>query len=234
MWEPLNDAGYAGTLFNMRLCDIVASGYDLGLMDYPIWDENKRQWLNERVLDHFALREIACETPTQFIFYLNRKMREVMPWLNVVFESNAYLETHDELLNNEEINVERLNQGRNSGTSSSAGDTTGKAYSSNDPTVSMIGQDEVKFFDTGTHSQSDSRSAGKSENEYSGSDTEHRKGHYGRTLTGAVSEYMESYSNSLQLLFTELEPLFMQVFDLPDMRFENPPVVWGWPGYAAW
>lgn len=69
-----------------RLCD-VAQDYDLGLDDYPIWDETKRDWLNQRIIDHFWLRQIGADTPRLFIFYLNRRMRERMPGINPVFQA---------------------------------------------------------------------------------------------------------------------------------------------------
>lgn len=69
-----------------RLCD-VAQDYDLGLDDYPIWDEAKRDWLNQRIIDHFWLRQIGADTPRLFVFYLNRRMRERMPGINPVFQA---------------------------------------------------------------------------------------------------------------------------------------------------
>lgn len=238
MAEPLNGAEFVGTLYNMRLCDVVGYGYDLGLASYPIWDEDRRHWLNERIIEHFYMREISAETPALFIFYLNRKMNEVMPWLNTVFESNATLKDHEALLNNEEIRVERTASGQSHGDASSVGDSKGRAYTSQDPTVSMVGRDEVRYFDQGSHSDTSTQGATSNDARYANADTEHRKGHYGRTLTGAVTEYMESYSNSLELLFEELEPLFCQVLDVPGMRFEDAPRVWGfgpWGGfYAGW
>lgn len=69
-----------------RLCD-VAQDYDLGLQDYPIWDETKRDWLNQRIIDHFWLRQIGADTPRLFVFYLNRRMRERMPGINPVFQA---------------------------------------------------------------------------------------------------------------------------------------------------
>lgn len=69
-----------------RLCD-VAQDYDLGLQDYPIWDETKRDWLNQRIIDHFWLRQIGADTPRLFVFYLNRRMRERMPGINPVFNA---------------------------------------------------------------------------------------------------------------------------------------------------
>lgn len=216
-WVPLGEAGFVGQTFNLRLCDVVGFGYELGLEDYPIWDESKREWLNNRLVQHFYLREIGCETATQFVFYLNRKMAEVMPWLNVVFASAETFQTAQDLLNNEEIRIDRSGAGTNQGKSDSTSDATSRAYSSNDPTVSMVGRDEVRFYDTGNHSDSAGKGSSESSGQHDFWDTEHRKGHYGRTLTGALAEYVnEREVNALELLFEKLEPLFCQVLDIPD------------------
>lgn len=60
-------------------------GCDLGMRDYPIWDESKREWLNEKIINHFRYRKISAQTSTQFVFYLNRALDENMPSINPVF-----------------------------------------------------------------------------------------------------------------------------------------------------
>ena len=81
----VNPAIGIGQQYNMTLYDVLNYGYDLGLADYPIWDESKRQWLNDLIVNHFMWREIRGETPYQFIYFLNRRMVEHMPTLNPIF-----------------------------------------------------------------------------------------------------------------------------------------------------
>lgn len=61
--------------------------FDEYLSDYPIWDEEKRAWLNERIFEHFAYREIAQETPAKHLFYLRRTMHEMMISVNPLFKA---------------------------------------------------------------------------------------------------------------------------------------------------
>lgn len=61
---------------------IIESGYDLGLKDYPIFEENYREGLNNKILEHFKMREIGFETVALFKYMLNRKMNEIMPLYN--------------------------------------------------------------------------------------------------------------------------------------------------------
>ena len=54
---------------------------------YPIFDENYRARLNEKIVAHYALREIGSETPQMFVFYLGRTMREQMDYYNQLYVS---------------------------------------------------------------------------------------------------------------------------------------------------
>lgn len=66
---------------------LTGLGYDLGLADYPIFDEKYRETLNNRIIDHFRYRRIAAETPAMFIFYLNRRLSERMPTYNAIYKA---------------------------------------------------------------------------------------------------------------------------------------------------
>lgn len=70
-----------------QLRRVLDMGYDLGLKNYPIFSESHRQELNEKIINHFRYREIGYETVAQFIFALNRKMFEIMPFYNQLYES---------------------------------------------------------------------------------------------------------------------------------------------------
>lgn len=70
-----------------QLRRVLDMGYDLGLKNYPIFSESHRRELNQKIINHFRYREIGYETVTQFIFALNRKMFEVMPFYNQLYES---------------------------------------------------------------------------------------------------------------------------------------------------
>lgn len=254
-----------GQVYNMTLQDVIDYGYDLGLDDYPIWDETERDGLNQLIVDHFRYREIGAETPKMFIYYLNRTMREEMRALNVVFESMATLQTSLDLLNNEEIwengssqqasSGQTANSGQdmrttsetrrdsNASDSTSSTDSTqtseGKthSYASTNPSVTMVGKSQVDYYNSGTWTETDSDTGGSTtgtthatstaEGTTGGTDTlahgmrtdtsasgtagysTHRRGHYGRTLTGALREYMDNdFYNVLLLLFRRLEPCF--------------------------
>lgn len=55
------------------------------MSDYPIFDEGKREWLNTRIYEHFAYREIGQETAADHFRLVRRTMHEMMPALNPMF-----------------------------------------------------------------------------------------------------------------------------------------------------
>jgi hypothetical protein len=67
---------------------LIESGYDIGLKDYPIFDESYRNVLNNKIIQHYYMREIGFETAALFKFYLNRTMSEIMPLYNQYYESS--------------------------------------------------------------------------------------------------------------------------------------------------
>lgn len=79
--------------YTLTLGNLIDRGFDtdeklhLSSQYYPIFDENYRAKLNEKIVAHYALREIGSETPQMFIFYLGRTMREQMDYFNQLYVS---------------------------------------------------------------------------------------------------------------------------------------------------
>lgn len=66
--------------------ELYGCDYDAYMSDYPIWDESKRPWLNDRILNHFRYREIASETPAAALYYMRRTMLDMMASVNPMFK----------------------------------------------------------------------------------------------------------------------------------------------------
>lgn len=79
--------------YTLTLGNLIARGYDtdeklhLSARYYPIFDEAYRAKLNEKIVAHYALREIGSETPQMFLFYLGRTIREQMDYFNQLYVS---------------------------------------------------------------------------------------------------------------------------------------------------
>ena len=73
--------------YTIELHKLIEMGFKLPLDEYPIFDENHRATLNDKIIAHYYFREIGQETPSRFAFNLRRKMNEIMPYYNQLYES---------------------------------------------------------------------------------------------------------------------------------------------------
>ncbi len=73
--------------YSITVKELYQRGYQLPLNHYPIFSESYRDTLNRKIINHFWFREIGAETPDRFSFYLERKMDEIMPYYNQLYES---------------------------------------------------------------------------------------------------------------------------------------------------
>ena len=106
--------------YTVMVIDLVKKGFDLGLNDYPIFDENYRQILNDKIIDHYAFHEIGFDTPERFKFEINKSLHEIMPYYNEIYKSQLSMLSKplDHNVNLSETN-ERLQSSNASSTSNS-------------------------------------------------------------------------------------------------------------------
>lgn len=200
------------TTYGPRLCDVLEYGYDLGLSDYPIFDEGYRDELNQKIVDHFYTREIADETPALFVFHLNREMRERMPQINKVYEllrdrgDISVTSTSDQ---REES--ERTTQSESTDETKSGSRTDN--YTTNAPQVSMVGKDAVDYYDTGVRAESSSTGDGtnRSKGSAGSTGTAHAESSSG-SVSDLIGSWYDGYNNADLLVFDALERCFCQLW----------------------
>lgn len=73
--------------YTTELRYLIENDFDIGLKNYPIFDENYRELLNQKIINHYYFREIAMETAELFKRYLNTTMNEIMPYYNQLYKS---------------------------------------------------------------------------------------------------------------------------------------------------
>lgn len=111
---------------------LVVLGDDAyGVPAYEIFDEDYRSHLNETIRNHFYYRRIAANTPQMFVYYLNRKLSEIMPTYNAIYKAKL-AENFDPL-------ATRVYKNTGSGTGNS--DTTGTSEASATSTGTSIFSD---------------------------------------------------------------------------------------------
>ena len=74
-------------VYTIEVKELLQLGFHFKLDTYPIFNEDYRSYLNQKIINHFYFREIGAETPDRFNFYLERKMREIMPLYNQLYQS---------------------------------------------------------------------------------------------------------------------------------------------------
>lgn len=172
-----------------------ALGYDWGMRDYPIFDEAYREKLNRAIWNHFAFRRIAADTPSAFVFYLNRRMNEQMPNVNPVYE----------LAKRENFDPFATTQGKSSTATHGDSTATGVATSSATPQVFLDNPDGEQYL-TGVNKQTnDGSQDGTANSAYSS---------INGSVGSAVYDMMaSSFMAADNIVFNLLEPLFMQSWD---------------------
>lgn len=106
--------------YTIELRYLIDGNYDLGLKDYPIFDESYREQLNNKIIQHYYFREIGFETEALFKNRLNQKMNEIMPYYNQMYESSKLKIDPLSTIDLEEV-FSRKSKTTGEGTSSTSG-----------------------------------------------------------------------------------------------------------------
>lgn len=85
----------------------------------PFFDEEYRSVLCQKILKHYYLREICCETAGMWILFMNTRLEEIMPYYNQLYNS-AKIEFNP--MN--DINLTRTHERSTEGTSKEDGTRT--------------------------------------------------------------------------------------------------------------
>lgn len=96
---------------------LIDNNFDFQLTEYPIFDENYRETLNQNILYHYYENEIGFETAGLFRFYLKQKLNEIMPYYNELYKAQKVVLNN--LLNNVNI-TETFNRDTTSNTQSNS------------------------------------------------------------------------------------------------------------------
>lgn len=241
--------------YTETLGNLIALGYDtddklhLSVDYYPIYDENHRTELNEKIIRHYALREIGQETAQQFIFYLGMTMAEIMPYFNERYKTldmeynplESVDMTTDSENGSESQSSSKASSTQDSTSSSSsksdnASTTTSKSFDSDVPQTGVVG-DFARYASHANESQADSSGTASSSQDSASHATSHSATDYqhdasnskgkshvsGRSQSAMslVQEYRNAIINVDMEIVRSLEPCFMQLWGSYDTIFNN-------------
>ena len=104
--------------YTITIKSLIDNNFDFQLDEYPIFDENYRNTLNQNILYHYYENEIGIETAPLFRFYLKQKLNEIMPYYNELYKVQKKLINENLLLNN--VNITENLQGTNTNNTSTS------------------------------------------------------------------------------------------------------------------
>lgn len=199
----------------------------LGLGYFPIFDEDYRTPLMGKIVDHFRNREIGYESLGTWRLGMRRKLNEIMPYYNQLYESTlisfdplSTVSLHTVLANTQTQGI------TNASTSHSENDSTNasRAVTSSTPQTILSGNGDyatgaADSNGTGT-ATADATDNTTSNTNAAGNGTTDITGFQG-IASALLMQFRESLVNIDLLVIRDLEELFMAVWDNGDSYTNN-------------
>lgn len=127
---------YDNTQVTLELRELVKSGVKVWDFEYPTYyNGEQKAAFEQKVLDHYWLRQIGMETPGRWLHYFRTRMREIMPYYIQLYESEALMRGIEDPFGNVDI-TETFEQ---EATGATTGETTGTSSTENSGTSSGTG-----------------------------------------------------------------------------------------------
>ena len=203
--------------YTVRIKELIDNDFDFKLDDpssYPIFDEEYRETLNNKILQHYYLDEIGFETPALFRNRLLARLNEIMPYYNTLYENQ--LDKLDNLLGNVDLteSMDRDGTSTTSGSSNSTSTSNNKNLFQNTP-QGQITQTDIDSQTWATNVTFDSGTIGDTSTT-SGSATntddyiKHITGNNGKKYNiELIEELRKGLLNIDLMIINELYDLFM-------------------------
>ncbi|QXG07741.1 lower collar protein [Curtobacterium phage Pize] len=222
--------------FTMRLKDVVRrvkadvpAGTGLGLDTYPVFNADYRAGLNQKIVDHFWNQEIGLESIELWRFNMRRKMNEIMPLYNKLYESERIkfdpLSTMDmKTVSGDTSSADNKSDSSTESTGNSTGD--GITVNSDFPQTALNDNDTGNYASSSTESNSkgDTKSNGKesrTDKTSSKSDSTSATTGYAGVAADLLMRYRATLLNIDMMVIGELQELFMSIWDNGDTFTES-------------
>ena len=202
--------------YTITIKTLIDNNFDFQMTNYPIFDENYRETLNNNILHHYYENEIGFETAPLFRFYLNQKLNEIMPYYNELYKVQKKLIDDNLLLNN--VNLTEELKGKNTTTTSSTSQSTNKGKNLfQDTPQGNISQQDINAQNVyatnitlNDNSINDNSSAnGSGTNEYIKTIIGNNGGKFNIDI---LNDIKNNLMNIDLMIINELYDLFMQIF----------------------
>lgn len=208
--------------FTMYLKEVMEIRDDIGLSEYPIFDEAYRAPLNKKITDHFLNREIGLETIEMFTFAVKRKMNEIMPLYNQFYKTQ--LLDVDPFITFDS-NTESSNQAESIATNSSDATSKARAVNSDTPQTQLAGNED--YATSIVDNVAESANTGDANSSDSSLGTVNTRGFSG-AMSDLLVRYRDTFLNIDMQIIAELEDCFMQIWSNGDEYFSHNNVIGWW------
>lgn len=168
------------------------NGYTIDFGAYPIFDENYRSVLENKIKAHYRyLYEIGFETPELFTKMLQATMNEIMPYYNILYDAQKHL-LNGNLWKNVDLTEEKNTQSE--GTQETSGTVENSAESTSNGESKQLYQDtpQGKIYESGLESGNWATNFTKNNTETNLQDTSR-----GLTSTESSVKNTEDYMKSI-------------------------------------
>lgn len=212
--------------YTVTIKDLITNNFDLGLKDYPIYDESHRETLNNMIINHYLMSEIGQETPALFKLYLNNTMNEIMPKYNILYRAVDEYVKRQSILSDVDLTIASEGSTENNSLSTSVISATNSSSEKSKMINSDTPQGKIYLNDLENQAYATTASLGSGENSSSSgsnstnkvdNDTVNRNkthtfGSNGKLPIDVMIKIQQGILNIDESIIKELQPLFFGLY----------------------
>lgn len=212
--------------YTVTIKDLITNNFDLGLKDYPIYDESHRETLNNMIINHYLMSEIGQETPALFKLYLNNTMNEIMPKYNILYRAVDEYVKRQSVLSDVDLTIDTEGSTENNSLSTSVisanNSSTEKSKMINSDTpqgkIYLNDLENQAYATTASlgsgenSSNSESNSTNKVDNDTVNKNKTHTFGSNGKLPIDVMIKIQQGILNIDESIIKELQPLFFGLY----------------------
>ena len=208
--------------FTIQLRHVLehTGGY-MGLDQYPIFDEAHREILNQKIIDRYWLQEIGQETIEIFCHFMARRMNEIMPYFNQLYETQKL---EFDPITNTRMTTESQSEGTSSGLGTAENtntqDSKSRAVNSDTPQVQLSGYGDyaTSLGDAISHASADGMATNTTSDTVNNAGSSTVEGYQG-SPSDLLTAFRSTIINIDLMVIEALADLFMLIWSTDGRNF---------------
>ena len=192
--------------YTITIKNLMKNHFDFNLQEYPIFDENYRETLNNNILYYYYEDEIGVETPELFKIYLNRTLNRIMPYYNNLYQAQIKL-LNEGVFNN--VNLKEQSTRDINSTNNSTNKGKGLYQDTPQGNIDMTEFENQHYATNLTMNSNQDTNTGNSTDDYVRTIIGNNGNRYPIELLKEVTNNLMNIDN---LIINELEDLFMGIY----------------------